>query len=526
MRAFGAQNVYAVSGNEKDNCMTTLHYRNVQCMIDNQGQIIGSFPEFKDVFTLRELFDDVVDKYHDRPLFGSLNKETNEYEYTSYGDFSQLVKKVAYGMSTMGFDSQTICGVYIENSEWFSLIQWSLHYLGAIFFPIEVGNPLPITYNIINVYKCSTICCSAYTFSQIFDILLQEQPENLKHIILVCDQEEFDELQRDFDSELNSIGSIPIDTVPSFLSLKRTDTSKFPQQYATSVCTYNVTSGRGGSINACMITNSNAIAAASGISCCGFDFTHAVYYSGISQVKPVERSIELNIMVHGGCIGFSTKPASEALKEHRPTIAGLSPKMMNELAESLIAEAYGKNPLKCMFLDFGFSVAAQCTESCTEMPWFFTETLVKPFQELAGSRLKLVISAGEPLEPRILHILRTMLVVPVIQIYGTAETSGVISVSRIDDHSCTSVGAPALSCEVKLRDFCEGSMNVNNDESGEILVRGPNIFTGYLRNKSLTNKKLLEGGWFATGDLGKIKPNGTLQIDDTISDWRKRRSNQ
>ena len=525
MRVFGHQNIFSIGGNEKDNCMSTLHYRNVQCMFDNEGQISGSFSLFPDIFTMRELFDHLVDSYYDRPLYGSFNEETKEYEFTTYGDFSLLVKKVTSSLFSLGITQETIVGVFIENSEWFSLMQWSLHYLGAIFFPIEVGNPLTITYNIIDVYKCTIICCSAYTFPQLFNLLLSEQPSHLKTIILACDQEEFEDLQRDYDSQLHSIFSIPIITVPSFLETKKQDLSKLPQQFATSPLVYNVTNGRAGSINVCILTNSNIIAASAGLASCGYDFTHAIYYSGISQVKPVERSIELMIMVHGGCIGFSTKEASQALKELSPTIAGLSPTLIAQLVESLINEAYGQNPLKRMFLDFGFSVAAQCAESYSSIPWFFQETLVKPFQELAGSRLSLIISAGELLEPRFVHTLRTMLVAPVIQIYGTAETGGVISVTRVDDQSCTSLGAPSLSCEIKLRDFSEGNMNVGSNEPGEIMVRGPNVFTGYLRNRTLTSKKLLEGGWFATGDLGRIKPNGTLEIVDTISDWRRRRSN-
>ena len=76
MRSFGFNNVYGIGGNERDNCMSSLNYRNVQCMIKNEGQISGSFSQFPDIFTMRELFDALVDRYHDRPLYGSFNDET------------------------------------------------------------------------------------------------------------------------------------------------------------------------------------------------------------------------------------------------------------------------------------------------------------------------------------------------------------------------------------------------------------------------------------------------------------------
>lgn len=548
MRVFHPPNIYGYTGNEREDCCTTLHYRNVQCLTDNEGQICGAFPLFPQTFTMRELFNNIVDMYHDKPLIGTkrvidndkntsmenlttdekeeekvIDTESNStYEWMTYGDFDALVKKLAAAFLNRGFDENTITGVYIENSEWFAVVQWAVAYLGSIFFPIDVDFPLPITYNIIDTYRCSVVICTRYTFQKLFDLLLQEQPETLKEIIVACDEQEFQELQADYQSELNSIGSIPIVPIYTLLLSKVKDLSNLPAQYANSTCVYNVTSGRGGVITACILTHSNLIAAAAGLASCGYDFGQAIYYSSISMVKPVERSIELAIMANGGCIGFSHDPPVIALAEIQPTLASFTPQSLNDVAESLILSAHKSNAFRRFFLDFGFAVIAQCLESGSEVPWFFRELIVRPFQNKAGGRLRTVISTGDYLEPSTLHLVRVMLHVPVIQIYGCAETAGVISVTSLGDDDCMSIGAPTLCCEVKLRDFNDANFNVSRMDPGQIFVRGPNVFAGYVRNGSLTADRLKDG-WFATGDLGRMRTNGTLEIVEPIADWRRRK---
>ena len=55
-------------------------------------------------------------------------------------------------------------------------------------------------------------------------------------------------------------------------------------------------------------------------------------------------------------------------------------------------------------------------------------------------------------------------------------------------------------------------------ETGKILVKGPQVMKGYLNNVSATNDVLSKDGWFDTGDLGFLIPNGSLVITGRAKD--------
>jgi fatty-acyl-CoA synthase len=107
--------------------------------------------------------------------------------------------------------------------------------------------------------------------------------------------------------------------------------------------------------------------------------------------------------------------------------------------------------------------------------------------------------------------------VPVIQVYGATETAPIAIYQRRQDAftSIGSCGKPALHCAARIVDG-EGR-DVQPGERGEILIRGPNVMTGYWRNPEATAKGL-ENGWFHTGDIGHIDARGFYFIDERKTD--------
>jgi acyl-CoA synthetase (AMP-forming)/AMP-acid ligase II len=132
--------------------------------------------------------------------------------------------------------------------------------------------------------------------------------------------------------------------------------------------------------------------------------------------------------------------------------------------------------------------------------------------------VRVIINGGEKMPiPLIERIQRTFPSAWFADAYGLTETvSGDTFLDR--DSTITklgSVGRPCLHLELDIWD--EQGRSVPAGERGEIVLRGPKVFTGYWRDPAAT-AKAFEGGWFHTGDIGVRDDDGYLFIVDRLKD--------
>lgn len=128
------------------------------------------------------------------------------------------------------------------------------------------------------------------------------------------------------------------------------------------------------------------------------------------------------------------------------------------------------------------------------------------------SSLKVITIAAAPTKIDLVRQLRKRLNVQVVQGYGMTEASpGTHALEPKDELRDGSVGRLYPDMECKLVDD-DGKM-VGVDEEGEICLRGPNIFMGYIRNATATATTLLNG-WLHTGDVGRVTKDGYYWIVD------------
>jgi len=101
--------------------------------------------------------------------------------------------------------------------------------------------------------------------------------------------------------------------------------------------------------------------------------------------------------------------------------------------------------------------------------------------------------------------------VPVIQVYGSTETCPIATYGRAADalRKAGSAGAPALHCELKVVDTDGAELPPGGN--GEILVRGPNVATGYWNAPAETARAFVDG-WFRSGDVGHFDDEGHLYV--------------
>ncbi|MHA2408388.1 MAG: AMP-binding protein, partial [Candidatus Ranarchaeia archaeon] len=104
----------------------------------------------------------------------------------------------------------------------------------------------------------------------------------------------------------------------------------------------------------------------------------------------------------------------------------------------------------------------------------------------------------------------------VMELYGLTETTTNVSNPFFGKKKVGKIGLPLPDTLVKLVDIESGD-EINTEEPGEILIKGPTISRGYFNDQKAT-EKAIEDGWFHTGDVGVMDDDGYIQIVDRIKD--------
>ncbi|MGO4230114.1 long-chain fatty acid--CoA ligase [Arthrobacter sp. YAF34] len=134
--------------------------------------------------------------------------------------------------------------------------------------------------------------------------------------------------------------------------------------------------------------------------------------------------------------------------------------------------------------------------------------------------LRLCVSGGAALPLAVMEKFNATFEVTIYEGYGLSETSPVVATNT--PHSGVrpgSVGQAVWGVEVQIADrrLPERCVPVPTGELGEILVRGHNVFAGYLNNPEATQEAMVDG-WFRTGDLGTMDEDGFIYVVDRTKD--------
>lgn len=119
-------------------------------------------------------------------------------------------------------------------------------------------------------------------------------------------------------------------------------------------------------------------------------------------------------------------------------------------------------------------------------------------KKVVGDNLKALICGSAPLPPETQDYFR-MLGIPVLQVYGLTETTGICTMDNPRNPVPGRVGPTIEGIEMRLA------------ENDEIVVRGPNVFSGYW-NRPQQTAEVLRDGWFHSGDQGELDATGTWRI--------------
>jgi long-chain acyl-CoA synthetase len=212
----------------------------------------------------------------------------------------------------------------------------------------------------------------------------------------------------------------------------------------------------------------------------------------------------------------SPETVQRDLRELGPSTVLAPPRIWENMLTAIQVRAADATPLKRWTFDY-FRAAAERAEILRAdgkpvPPGLRLATLLGEFfvygpvrDQLGLRQAKWALTGGAPLGPDTFRFFRSI-GVNLKQVYGSTETTGLVSLQPDAEANPTTAGRPVPGVEVKIAG------------RGEVLVRGGSVFKGYLKNEEATREVIDPEGWFHTGDAGFIDPRGHLVIIDRAKD--------
>ena len=151
------------------------------------------------------------------------------------------------------------------------------------------------------------------------------------------------------------------------------------------------------------------------------------------------------------------------------------------------------------------------------VPTFYTRLLAEPqFDARATSHLRLFISGSAPLTAETFATFESRTGHRILERYGMSEAGMIASNPLHGDRIAGTVGFALPGVEVRV--VTDDGYPANVSVSGNVEVRGPNVFKGYWRKPEKTAQEFRDGGWFATGDVGSLDNEGRLTLAGRAKD--------
>ena len=153
-----------------------------------------------------------------------------------------------------------------------------------------------------------------------------------------------------------------------------------------------------------------------------------------------------------------------------------------------------------------FSALTQVNASLTwKKPWpALSRRLLKPIHEAFGGHMKLMFAGGAFVPPDLSQFFYD-LGLPVVVGYGLTEACTVVTVNDLKPFRADSVGPPVFGVDVRIA-------MPDREGVGEVQIKGPTVFKGYLNEPELTAASFTDDGWLKTGDLGHLDGAGHLHL--------------
>lgn len=423
------------------------------------------------------------------------SKENGDWAKYSIKQYREIVDNISYGFLALGVQpGDKIAQISSNRAEW-NFVDMAILQVGAIHVPIYPTISESDYKYILSHAEVTYVFISGQDLLRKIDHILPEMT-NIKGVFTYKDHHEHKHL-----NELIDLGKQNADHA----QLEARKAAIKPEDLATII----YTSGTTGNPKGVMLTHHNII---SNFKVCAYippfgEEAKAVSYLPLCHVY--ERM--LNYLYH--YLGFSIYYAenlgtiTDNMKDVKPDIISTVPRLLEKIYDKMFATGHKLTGVKRWIFFWALHLALRY-ELKGANGWFyelkrkFYDKLVySKWRAALGGKHLLMVSGGAALQPRLARMF-TCAGINVLEGYGLTETSPVISVNDLTENGMKfgTVGKVLQGVQVKIAD------------DGEILCKGPNVMVGYFKEPEMTRDAIDADGWFHTGDLGQIEPEGHLKI--------------
>ncbi|MFB6094908.1 MAG: long-chain fatty acid--CoA ligase [Halodesulfurarchaeum sp.] len=206
----------------------------------------------------------------------------------------------------------------------------------------------------------------------------------------------------------------------------------------------------------------------------------------------------------------------------QPTIGSSVPRVYERLYDAIREEASGSAISQRIF-EWAVDVGRAYHETddpgvVLSVKRAIADRLVfEQVRKALGGNVDFFISGGGSLSPDLCALYHGM-GLPILEGYGLTETSPVITVNPPEDPQVGTIGPPLPGVDVKIDEEVASpeQREAASGQAGELLVKGPNVFEGYWNMEHATDRAFTRDGWFRTGDVVEIRPDGYVRFLERV----------
>ncbi|XP_047434405.1 long-chain-fatty-acid--CoA ligase 1a isoform X1 [Mugil cephalus] len=468
---------------------------------------------YSDACTMYEVFQRGLRVSNNGPCLGS-RKPDQPYVWQTYREVADRAENIGSALLHKGHSKtgDKYIGIFAQNRPEWTISEIACYTYSLVAVPLyDTLGTEAIDY-IIDKATIATVICDVPEKARMILEVVGGKGRSVKTIVLM----------EDFDGDLVARGQesgIEILSLKEFEALGKANHQKPQPPKKEDLALICFTSGTTGNPKGAMLTHENVVSNTAAFIKITQGILKAnnkdVLISFLPLAHMFERVVESVVLVHGARIGYfqgDIRLLMDDLKALQPTIFPVVPRLLNRMFDKVFSQA--NTPLKRWLLDFAFKrKEAELKNGVVRQDSMWDKLIFRKVQASLGGRVRLMITGAAPVSPTILTFLRAALGCQFYEGYGQTECTAGCNMTMPGDWTAGHVGPPLPCNYVKLVDVAEMNYLAANGE-GEVCVKGPNVFQGYLKDPDKTAEAIDKDGWLHTGDIGKWLPNGCLKIVD------------